>query len=306
MARDHGSEVKGPQDAKSHYYDSLGELAAAVDEIFKRPGPRHDGLVAADERKPAFYGHDFPNFAALRGAIDRGWQKGAATIETLRAEAGPAIDRIRERSEELVFDVSGQWLDVGRMLDGEPECFGSFAQVDYGGGSSKVIRVDINIACSCGVSPEQFARRGAAAAAFVDLLESSGRRVELHAVAGIYGNRVNDPIKRSQLIRVKIKSASEPLDLSRVAVAIVDPGVFRRMMLAVAENEGVNSGRSYPAPYRGSLLPPEHADFANVEDAIVFDQMHLGALDEAGGFRPFLARSLEKLGINVEGLFAAD
>jgi hypothetical protein len=32
----------------------------------------------------------------------------------------------------------------------------------------------------------------------------------------------------------------------------------------------------------------------------------LGALDEAGGFRPFLARSLEKLGINVEGLFAAD
>ena len=303
----YGPEVKNPGDCDSHYFDSFGEFVAAVEGVFACHGPRFSGKDRQFDSSPYFYGaaNDWP---ALRSFLENGWAEGAAEIEKLRASVDHIVDKVRERSEALIYDVSGQWLDVGRMLNGEPECFGSYVQMEHGGGKSKIVRVDVNVACSCGVSVSDFRHRGAAVAAFIDLVEASGRRCEVHVVSASY---LNDRSRRpgdkpANQIRIKAKGANEPLDLSRLAVLIADPGIFRRAILSFMENDGHDGGKCVPAEYLGKLLPPELADYASDDDAIMFSQLHLSQIQGAGGFESFLAKSLSRMGIDVDGLFAAE
>jgi len=301
--RIYGSEVKGPEDCDNHYFDSFGEFVAAVEGVFACPGPRFSGKDRQFDVNPQFYGaaRDWP---ALRSFLENGWAEGAAEIESLRASVDHIVDKVKERSEAMVYDVSGQWLDISRHLDGEPECFGSYMQVEHGGGKGKVVRVDVNVCCSGAVRVEDFRRRGAAVAAFIDLVEASGRRCEVHVVSASYldyGSRPGD--KPANQIRIKAKAANEPLDLSRLAVLIADPGVFRRLILSLMENDGHNGCKCVPAPYLGELLPPELADYASDDDAIMFSQLHLSQIQSFGGFENFLASSLSRMGIGVDGLF---
>jgi hypothetical protein len=289
----------------SRVFDSPADLIAAVDAAEKSPSSKFRGgwpQHADDDYRGdrGFLGSEssWEDFKKLAAA---GSPKLAAKVEKLRASVDAIIDRIRARSEGIVYDVSGQWLDVGRLMSGEPEAFGSMQQVEWGGGQSKVVRVEVNVVCSGGLSPASFAARGAAAAAFADLVESSGRRVEIYALrAASKGGRLSEP---DHQIRVKLKSANEPLDLAKVALAIADPGLYRRAMWAISANDGVPASSCSPVAYRHDLLPPGQSEYADRKDSIMFGHVHLADVEKEGGFERFLQKSLAELGFNVDGLF---
>ena len=306
MAHGYGPEIRSHENVRNHYFESIPELLAAVDAARANPSPAYfnsgkgrgnSGWLADNPGSHYGVGGSWEGHKKL--SLE-GWAEGAARIEKLRVGVDRIIDKIRERSEALVYDVSGQWLDVGRFLDGEPECFGGYIQADFGGSSSKVIRVDVNIAASAGINEREFFERGAAAAAFCDAIEASGRRCEIYAVSGGYSKAYGLAMQ----VRVKIKSANEPLDLGRLAVAVADSGSYRRAVFSLRQDYGMDPDFSSPRDYRHELLPPELRDrFGSEEDSIVFDAAELEKVSGYGSFEKFLADNLVRLGISIDGLF---
>ena len=63
----------------------------------------------------------------------------------------------------------------------------------------------------------------------IDLLEQSGKRVELDLV---HGSRVS---KASIRARVRVKDSNAPLDIERIAFAIAHPASFRRIAFSIWE-----------------------------------------------------------------------
>ena len=285
------------------YFESPQALIDAVDAAQRRsPRKRARHLVDGDSHGGISVGIA-DSWEAFKRLAMEGSPELAAQVEKLRASVDSIIDRIRARAEGLVYDVAGQWLDVGRFLDGEQECFGSIQSVDWGGSNAKVVRVDINVVCSAGVSQKAFAARGAAAAAFCDLVEASGRRVEIYALRSAGKVFQGDP--RHQ-IRVKLKAANDPLDVAKIALAVADPGLYRRAMWSISEADGVMIDHCSPVPYRYDLLPPEQSEFADAADAVKFGHMHLRDVDSIEGFENFLRDGLKSIGLNVDGLFGAE
>lgn len=120
-------------------------------------------------------------------------------------------------------DVSGTDVDVGRFLDGEPECMVDFQP---GPAQRRTVTVAFNVFISSGVDRQRFLRRGAAIAALVDALERSGLRCEvIMHFRGMGRREVLD-------VETVLKPVAEPLDLERLAFAACDVSVCRRLVLA--------------------------------------------------------------------------
>ena len=174
----------------------------------------------------------------------RGWPEGAAKALELRAEVEYAVrDLINARATSYTFDVAGEFVDVGRYLSGEPECFGSESQ-DYGNNVKPVVKIVANLAASGSVSTKSLFVRGAAIIAAVDVLEALGRRVEVWIAKGSARARGSDSGAHES--HVLIKKADQPIDIDRLGFAIAHPACLRRLCFSVMEQHGHLPNNTYP------------------------------------------------------------
>lgn len=154
---------------------------------------------------------------------------GAAELESkVRAMSHGMAEACGELSESAissVYDVAGDDVDTGRYLDGDPECMYTVCQTI--GRGRRIIRMAVNMAGNCSIPAEYFTRRGCAFMVMADLLEKSGYRVEITVCCGIAQNP-HGRGGRKMLVRVPVKEASEPLDLTRLSYMTMHPAMFRR------------------------------------------------------------------------------
>lgn len=170
---------------------------------------------------------DFPSALAL--ARD-GWPEGRANVDKVSAELFNFISNDIQR-ENISFDVHGDFIDVARFVDNEPECWGVFETVKARGEGVKLVRVLFNITASAGVSAKAMVAKGAVVTALVQLLEFAGHRVELTVCEGTKGD------KGGQFVtRILVKEFDQNLDLGRVAFAMAHPSMLRRLWFSLAEN----------------------------------------------------------------------
>lgn len=189
----------------------------------------------------------------------RGWPEGAAKALELRAEVESAVrDLINARSTSYTFDVAGEFVDVGRFLSGEPECFGSESQ-DYGNNAKPVVKIVANLAASGAVSPQSLFVRGAAIVAAVDILEALGRRVEVWASKG--SARVRGSDNGAYETHVLVKKADQPLDIDRLGFVIAHPASLRRLFFSLMEQHGHLPNDTYPhrVTVEGDAIVTEHS-----------------------------------------------
>jgi len=98
--------------------------------------------------------------------IEHGWPEGDKAVHaTFQAVKG----RLSEIADgyQVEYDVSGSWLDMGRFVAGEPECFGELV-ADYKEKPS--VKIVLNQSISGAVNRETIRNRGAALLAFIDAL----------------------------------------------------------------------------------------------------------------------------------------
>lgn len=181
------------------------------------------------------------NFEEAVTLASEGWAEGAAKALALRGSIDAAVRQIvTARQARYAWDVTGDVVDVGRFLTGEPECWVT-QERDAESPSASVVRIVANLAASGAVSQGSLFARGAVILATVDVLESLGHRVELWIAHGC-----RCPQKGIFQQFALVKHASQPLDADRIAFCLCHAACLRRLAFSVFEQQGFLPNVTYP------------------------------------------------------------
>jgi len=250
-------------------FDSFADYVAAAEA----PNPSH--LIGNHFNK----GNEWAGYATLAQARDlmsSGWEKGANRVRSISDRVKQAIpDSVLSAFRpEQVFDVTGELLDVGRFLDGEPECFMDEIvpergdQIDGNG----IVRITINLWASAGITPQELETRGVFVAALADVLESIGYRAQIDGyVASATDHDVKGKlVKRPLVISFPIKRPDEALEIDRVSFVLAHAASLRQIGFHVMDVCGsrakyYGSPCALPKVYEGNV-PVNALHFRDLTD----------------------------------------
>lgn len=169
--------------------------------------------------------------ASLPEAIalaEYGWPEGVKRITKLSATISEDLVNLLH-VPEVQFDVTGDMLDIGRFVLGEPEDFMSLipAEIEL---HPKILHLAVNTGASFTVSAEAMIQKGAAVVALVDALEQHGKRMIVDCIitACAYANSIYTTIR--------LKDADGPVQLANLVFAIAHPSMLRRLALCSWEH----------------------------------------------------------------------
>lgn len=189
-------------------------------------------------RTGKFYGG--VDFAGALAMARQGYQGARAEVDALTEKISDHITPILKPAFESYFDVSGGMVDVGRFLDGEPECMVETRLVEIAK-PGRVISILVNGCFSAGISQTQFRQRGAAIVGLVDALEKCQYSTEVWLEVS----------HKTVSYLVKVKGAEDMLDIDILMFAIGHEACFRQLSFAIQDGEkaslqvGSNSGMGY-------------------------------------------------------------
>lgn len=214
----------------------------------------------------------------------RGWPEGLRRVK----EQVHIIERFigpRQPRKDLAYSVQGPGiLDFSRYTQGRPDSWVVWEERDaQDGWSTRIVPILFNVSASSGISTEVLFHRGAAVCALIDILEHSRIRVEL-TIAECANYR---PMVGQFL--VKVKKSEEPADMDRIAFALCNASVLRRLMFSIAEKYIPNLPYGYGKPQS-----------YHQEGALNLDAASLSIRGESDMI-PWLVKQLKGFGIEVEG-----
>lgn len=184
----------------------------------------------------------FTHTGSLEEALDlaeRGWPEGIERVEELSAKLSEEIIKTLH-VPEVTYDVTGDMLDVGRFVRGEPEDFMTLtpAEIEL---EPRILHLVVNISASWGVSGGTLIRKGAAVVALVDVLERHGKRVIIDCMAK------TDDVETW----VRIKESDAPVQLANLVYLLAHPSALRRLMFLSWEHFSEEIRRRYGFHYFG-------------------------------------------------------
>ena len=146
------------------------------------------------------------------------------TPETFRhfTEADIRINEYASNGNDVSFDVTGDYLDVGRVMSGEPECFGTMRN---GLATNRFANIVVNGNHAGRVNRSWIEKKAERVTRLVDFLEVSNVRVKLTMVFS------ND----NSHLELIVKQYNDRLDLNDVSVAL-SADFFRRFEFYFSEH----------------------------------------------------------------------
>lgn len=180
------------------------------------------------------------------------------------------IQDYNESGNAVEYDVTGDFLDVGRYLDGVPETFGSTKMGNYRG-----VRVKMFVSGSFSASTDKaiIDERSKRICRLVDWLENQGIRVGINTV---YSNDNGH-------IDIKVKDFGEPLNIYDVGVSS-NSDFFRRAIFRLKEESPTISygyGNSYEFADYMTGRYKMWADKQNLDELVLFiNSRFLGDVEE--------------------------
>lgn len=170
-----------------------------------------------------------------------GWPEGLAEINKFIVKFESVIAGLLP-VPEVQFDVTGDWLDIGRFLSGEPEDWGSLRDTEdtVETNNAKIVRLCLNMTANAGFDVKTIQRRGAACVALMHMLELTGRSCHLDIVEAATSTR-------RQEWYITVKRAGETLSPEQIAFAAVNGSMLRRFSFAVTEKMPEQMGRELGA-----------------------------------------------------------
>lgn len=243
-----------PRIDERHEFESLAEF---IKDNLRWKSGTSGGDASHDQVSNEWNGYT-KSYDHAVSLTQKGWADGAKRVDALRRELDSAVQAlVAAKAADINYDVQGDWVDLGRLVTGEPECCGAW-QVQGDDNNDKVIKIVANICVSAAVKTETIFARGAACLAAVDIIESLGRRVELWVGLGVSHN------SRRIETHVLVKPASQPAELDRLAYVLCHASMLRRICFAHMEINNHNPSCSYPGPVWS-------------DDAIVLPELRTGS-----------------------------
>ena len=154
-----------------------------------------------------------------------GWKEGAQkATELARKIVDRTIQASPQESLELGFDTSGCAFDIGAVLQGVPEAWGSFLPSQ----DKKVVSICVNTCVSAGIPASAMMTRGIAMTALALALQARGYIIEIKV-----GAQVQQPPFVSVWTTLASASSGSILDLDRIVMACAYPPFTRYWQYAV-------------------------------------------------------------------------
>ncbi len=179
--------------------------------------------------------HGGKSFADALSLARHGWQEVRPQVDALVDRIDAVIAPVLEPAFVNYFDVSGGGVDIGRYLNGEPECMmeTKLATVAKPG---RVVSILVDGFYSSGIGSADIIRRGCAIVALVDSLEKLQHNTEIWLEMSLRSAIDRKPIT----YLVKLKGAEDALDVDMLMFAVANPASYRRIGFAAQERVGEN------------------------------------------------------------------
>lgn len=203
-------------------YDTMGEFIAHVDG---HPyGPTYDDGWSGT----ATYGE------ALGLARD-GWDEQRPTVDAVRSEVIGQLTEIIDMQFHPVLDVSGCAIDMGEFMTGVPECMIQFP-TDPAPSIERVIRIVMDPGGNSSVTTTALANRAGAVAALLEVLQLSGRSLEVWVASPVSGDGFS-----SHSPVVCAHRAGTECDINSMMFFCGHPSFLRRLIFAHRDMDGLHS-----------------------------------------------------------------
>lgn len=150
--------------------------------------------------------------------------------------------------QKILYDVVGFQASVPRYLQGIPTSMVNKKQVPV---KQRVITLNKDISYNCGTTTQQIVNASIQTLQLIKKIEAQGIRVNLNLIWGISGGNTREVVK------IRLKSANERLNISKLAFPLVHPSMLRRLLfryVEVAPSVTKSYVYGYGCPLNGSTL----------------------------------------------------
>lgn len=175
-----------------------------------------------------------------------GWKDMAQQLTTkLNVIKNQVIDA---QVQKILYDVVGFQCSVPRYLQGIPTSMVNKKRVPV---KQKVITLNKDVSYNAGISTEQIVEASIQTLQLIKKIEAQGIRVNLNLIWGDTAGNTKEVVK------IRLKSANERLNVSKLAFPLVHPSMLRRLLFRYLEvvptvHDGYVFG--YGMPMDGSAL----------------------------------------------------
>lgn len=181
--------------------------------------------IVPENRESLGEGYNFTRTHSYKEAMELakyGWTEGTNNIKDYQIKVFKKLGT-NARSLSPIYDVVGEFPDIGQYLNGEPEHLIRFEEGENK--HKKLIKILVNTCCSGGVDTDTILNRGIVITSLIDILENINYRVEL--TVGYVGWGYDDTKIISNTIITK--NFEEVLNLERLSFILMHPSFFRRL-----------------------------------------------------------------------------
>lgn len=150
--------------------------------------------------------------------------------------------------QKAVYDIVGFQASVPRYLQGIPTSMVNKKMVPI---KQKVITLNKDVSYHAGIKTSEIVEASVQTLHLIKKIEAQGIRVNLNL---IWGDKAGDT---KELIKIRLKSANERLNISKLAFPLVHPSMLRRLLfryLEVAPSVTSEYAWGYGKPMDGSEL----------------------------------------------------
>ena len=175
-----------------------------------------------------------------------GWDDMAKTLtKKLKVVQNQTVDAMVKK---VMFDVVGFQASVPRYLQGIPTNMVNKKLVPI---KQKIITLNKDISYNCMTDTEKIIEASIQTLQLIKKIEAQGVRVNLNLIWGVKAGNTKE------LVKVRLKSANERINLSKLAFPLVHPSMLRRLMFRYLETAPTITDSytwGYGTPMNGSEL----------------------------------------------------
>lgn len=186
------------------------------------------------------------NYEEAEQLLKDGWNEGSKDItEKLKVITSQVVN---EMVQKITYDVAGFQCSVPRYLQGIPT---SMINKKLTPVKQKVITLNKDISYNSMTKTDDIIKSSVEILQVIKKIEAQGIRVNLNLIFGSTAGST------TEVVKIRLKSANERLNISKLAFPLVHPSMLRRLLLRyieVAPTVTESYKHGYGAPLDGSQL----------------------------------------------------
>jgi hypothetical protein len=167
-----------------------------------------------------------------------GWQTQVPAVRMITEAVSIKIKPVIKDAFNVTFDVSGGETDVGRYVEGEPECMVE-SVIRETVSHNRTVTILINGCFSATTQNSSIIKRGQSICGLVESLELAQMSSE------IWWEVSNSLNLTNITYLIKLKDTDEPLDVSKIMFVIGHPASLRRLVFGAWELESSDLRRLF-------------------------------------------------------------